>query len=1025
MKYQGEFVDVALYETKDFMNALRAMKLSGGRKSKAADQVLAMLGSISRFEDPFQALRLTKHGETRIPGCVKYDLQDFCRLVTVVGNGCIFLLYAGDHNDADAWIKKHQGLTLGAVAGSFLGTTKISDEKSGVSINNEPDNWSGVLVDRLSDDLSEQLLGHLPFREVKPVRELLAGSPEGLIKSKLAHLADESLRTALFDILVLLNNGALEEAQNRVLHHLGMFKPLFELSPDELVELDMGDCTRKVEIGSVDYNNWAQRFIETKHPFEWFLFMHPEQEKLVLADYSGPAKLSGVTGSGKTSIAIKRAVRLASEYQDGKILILSLNRALCEFISEIVDFACGEDAALRERIEVNSLFSICQRLLVEFEPMSARLYSDVTWRLEEHKDEVYREFYRCLNNVNDAEVLRPIHRLLTSQSIEAERYIAEEFDWIRSAVGRDKRADYNSIARQGRGYKISEQHRPAILDGLTGWERKMSAVGVIDYMGLVTALTKYAEAIEPQYRSIIVDEAQDFGSVELSILRRLVKPDKNDIFLCGDAAQHILPKHQSFESAGIDVKGRSNVIRRNYRNSREILRLAHKVLTSNLSEFHFEIGEMDISDPELSYRSSSEPLILEAPSLQIEIAAALRLLDYNDELAARRGGNHSGCIALVGYSSYEVQQYGKEIGIPVLDGASQFRHGSRFLSDLEQTKGYEFDTVVIVNCAKGNLPPSWAPEQEVFRSASEFYVAMTRAKTQLILSYSGTICDWLSALGVAASKWSDVVVLDDLPDLSLPGFLQEFPDLDVLDVRELTGVEFIYTPYARGLEVDVQQKLEELVDGRGLLQAGTQRRLKWKTMGSLGEDLAIGGGSTFGPVTRELIKTRLLQASLGARPTIKPRRPQLAAALPISVMAVDSKPAQHSAATARTGSLEVLGLPARDMALLHSLNIRSLRELISVSDKVLAPHLSKKRIAALKDYARTQARSRANDEVTLSEIGFSGRVVDVLCGIGVKKLSDFGRISRSDLYAQSSLGSIDVQRILRVCREEGVALRDS
>src|SRR6201995_2500797 len=111
---------------------------------------------------------------------------------------------------------------------------------------------------------------------------------------------------------------------------------------------------------------------------------------------------------------------------------------------------------------------------------------------------------------------------------------------MRSAVGRDRRADYISIARQGRGYKILEQHRAAILEGLTGWERKMSAVGVIDYMGLVTAVTRHVEKIMPRYRSILVDEAQDFGSVELSILRRLAKPDKNDLFLCGDAAQSIL-----------------------------------------------------------------------------------------------------------------------------------------------------------------------------------------------------------------------------------------------------------------------------------------------------------------------------------------------------------------------------------------------------------------------------------------------------------------------------------------------------
>jgi hypothetical protein len=806
----------------------------------------------------------------------------------------------------------------------------------------------------LPADVFDSLLGHLAFREVHPLREIRAGSPDGAIRAFIAQISDETLRYALFDILVLLNNGSIEEAKNRALHHLGKFKSIAELSTDELLEIDMGDGTRKVELGSKEYNEWVSRFIEANHPFDWFLFMHPEQEKHVAADYSGPAKLSGVTGSGKTSIAVKRAVRLAREYKDEKILLLSLNRALCEFISEIVDYACGSDTALRSTIEVNSLFSICRGLLLEFEPANAKLYSDVTWRLEEHKDEVYREFYRCLTNVKDAEVLRPLHRLLTSQLIDAEKYIAEEFDWIRSALGRDRRSEYISIVRQGRGYKLLEQHRTAILEGLAGWQRKMSAVGVIDYMGVVTALTKYIDRITPRYRCVLVDEAQDFGTVELSILRRLVKPDRNDLFLCGDAAQHILPKHQSFEAAGIEVKGRSSRIKRNYRNSREILKFAHRVLTLNLSECHFEMGELEISDPELSYRSSSEPLLLEASSLAVEIAAALELLDTNDEIARRRGASHSGCIAVVGYSGYEVQQYGKEIGIPVLDGASKFLHGTRFLSDLEQTKGYEFDTMVIVNCAKGNLPPSGVPEQEVFRSASEFYVAMTRAKNQLVLSFSGTVCDWLATLDIPISQWSDVVDTDDLPRVGIPGFLQEFPDIEALNLRDLTGTEFIFTPYARGLEVELQEKLEEFVDGRGMLQARTQRRIKWKNIGALMDDLESGGGSgsVLGPVARDVIKTRLAEASLGLRPSLKPKQIRKDPASPIQPFSL-ATPGEKSKdrppfRKPPSGGLERLNLTAREMAILHSLNIRSLRDLMAANENVLARHLTMTRIRTLK-----------------------------------------------------------------------------
>ena len=949
-------MDVEIFETKEFLKAVKTMKLGGGRKSKAADQVLAMRGSVALFENPFESLRKTKHGESRIAGCVKYDLQEFCRLITVAGNGCIFLLFVGDHDEADAWLEKNRGLTLGAVSGTSLGRTKISHAEIGLVIKNEPDNWSGVLIERLPAELSENLLGDLPFREIKPVHDIRAGSPDSLIRSSLAQIKDEGLRSALFDILVLLNNGSIEEAKNRALHHLGQFKSIAELSSDEILELDMGDGTRKVELGSKEYTEWVSRFIEASHPFDWFLFMHPEQEKHVATDYSGPAKLSGVTGSGKTSIAVKRAVRLARQYEGERILVLSLNRALCEFISEIVDYACGPDAELRRRIDVNSLFSICQGLLLEFEPANSKLYSDVTWRLEEHKDEVYREFYRCLSNVKDAEVLRSMHRLLASQLIDAERYIAEEFDWIRSALRRHKRSEYISIPRQGRGYRIAESHRTAILDGLTGWERKMAAVGVVDYMGVVTAQNKKIDRITPRYRCILVDEAQDFGTVELSIVRKLVKHDTNDLFLCGDAAQHILPKHQSFEAAGIEVTGRSSRIRRNYRNSREILKLAHSVLTLNLSEFHFETGELEISDPELSYRSSSEPLVLQAPSLDIEISAAIKLLDENDEIARRRGTNHSGCIAIVGYSGFEVQEYGKEIGIPVLNGASKFLRGTRFLSDLEQTKGYEFDTMVIVNCAKGSLPPSGAPEQEIFRSASEFYVAMTRARNQLVISFSGEMCDWLDTLGMVTSQWSDVVDTDELRNVGMPGFLQEFPDMDAFNLGELTGTEFIFTPYARGLEVEHQEKLEEIVDGRGLTQAGTQRRVRWKNIGALIDDLESRADSKFvlGPVASDVIKKRLAEASLGLRPTLKPKQmrkfEQVATARnPIPKPVAKSRrfwPRGNEQAV--SGGLANLRLAPRVMMILHSLHIRSLQDLRTADEKLLAKHLTMSEVKALK-----------------------------------------------------------------------------
>ena len=77
----------------------------------------------------------------------------------------------------------------------------------------------------------------------------------------------------------------------------------------------------------------------------------------------------------------------------------------------------------------------------------------------------------------------------------------------------------------------------------------MDAVGVSDYLALTNALTGYLHKLSPVYDFCIVDEAQDFGTTELQIIRGLTRNGENDIFLCGDVTQHILAKQQNIKNA--------------------------------------------------------------------------------------------------------------------------------------------------------------------------------------------------------------------------------------------------------------------------------------------------------------------------------------------------------------------------------------------------------------------------------------------------------------------------------------------
>ena len=389
------------------------------------------------------------------------------------------------------------------------------------------------------------------------------------------------------------------------------------------------------------------------------------------------------------------------------------------------------------RIKVISFFELCQELLAEFERENTRSYRDVAWKGGrgkgggEHIDEIFREYYRCWHNNTDAAVLVPPHISLTAQGISAETYVREEFDWIRSALPEESRDQYISMQRSGRKYPIQDPWRRLFLTGLVGWEKKMQFVGVIDYLGLTTAVSRHLGNLTPRYKHIIVDESQDFGTTELQILRRLAWPGPNDLFLCGDIAQHVLAKHRNLRQAGIDVTGRTRRINRNYRNSRQILKAAYRVLYDNLDEDMLETADLEILDPKFANRSSPEPYVLRAESFEEEFAYARRLIA--DHLSARPDDRC--CIALAGYSLHEVVVFANRIRVPALDGTHEPHRNPLVLSDLEQTKGYEFNLMVIVNCRENVLPPVDAPKEEAFRHGCRLYVAMTRARNELYLSY--------------------------------------------------------------------------------------------------------------------------------------------------------------------------------------------------------------------------------------------------------------------------------------------------
>ena len=277
------------------------------------------------------------------------------------------------------------------------------------------------------------------------------------------------------------------------------------------------------------------------------------------------------------------------------------------------------------------------------------------------------------------------------------------------------------------------------------------------------------------------------------------------------------------------MAGRTASLKQNYRNSRQILTSAHAVLTRSLETIPKCALHLEVLPPEYASFSSPKPLLLRSDSILEELGYAIGYLKDQTTSASK---NQRFCLAICGYSQAAVEELGGKLSIPVLSATTDIRVDQIFLSDLEQTKGFEFDVVVIVNCSAAVMPHPILPDEESFRDLSRLYVAMTRAKTQLLVSYHGAPSKFIT---VARDTFTEGQFLEHaelgcLLDFDLPP--PAVPQLKSKDVWNHSGRPFLKSRDAVGLSRPVQDAILSIVSGTTLRRGSRNKQMKWKDFGS-------------------------------------------------------------------------------------------------------------------------------------------------------------------------------------------------
>jgi hypothetical protein len=824
----------------DFLASLRVLAQKGGPGKRASDTAFKAWERAQKlnatFDDVFKGIPLTNHGENRISNCRKFDLSGFARLVTAYSNNVCVFLYIGDHATVDTWLDKNRGMDIIARSDGKkirLAPVFVSDpnnEHVGVidsSIDLQSNGPVIALLDKADKDV---LLTGLAPKQVAVIETIEAITSEDAILHSMQQLPVGEQTDAILDVLLMLRASDKVKAKNRIDQFSGAAKRLSEVS--DVAEIKVASSESIVLAEDVDPVLF-QHFVRTANFKQWMLYLHPAQRSIVERSFGGSARLAGVSGSGKTCVVVHRAVRLARADESKSVLIITLNDALSKLISDLVIAQCG--ALQPKNIQIKSIFQLCAEHLAQLEPDKKDYYTRRTtvknkFASSEHIDEIWREYFHCEANNRSADVMMDLVKTLAVRGVCSQDYIRQELDYVRSAFSEDERKKYLDMERTGRVISLTKPYRKSILAGLDGWEKKMSAVGAVDDLGIVTALNKHIDKLKPHFHHTLVDEVQDLGTLELEIIRKLTHTGADDLFLCGDAAQSVQTKHADFRLAGVAISAKNSIsLKQNYRNSSQILSAAYDVLTKSFEKIPSGTVDIEILPPEYANFSSPNPALLKADTFKQELGLALA---YVDEVTPKDSGKKA-CISLCGFTQKAVEELSRDLSIPVLSDTSDISSGHLFLSDLEQTKGFEFDLMIILNCSEGIVPHPQLPEAEWFRDLSKLYVALTRAKTELVVSYSGThsvfLAESLSRFNVG--PWSDYGLTPKaLNNLVIPApALEKVGDASKWDV---IGNDFLKLRDAIGLSPSAQDATIQCATGRERTEGragGKRKQLEWKT----------------------------------------------------------------------------------------------------------------------------------------------------------------------------------------------------
>lgn len=454
------------------------------------------------------------------------------------------------------------------------------------------------------------------------------------------------------------------------------------------------------------------------YPWEqWTVFLHPTQQAVVERQYSGPARVAGSAGTGKTVVALHRAVHLARTHQGTRVLLTTFNDPLADTLRVKLGVLVGTERGFLERIAVDALGRV-----------GIRLYEEAFGSVRLADVETIRSLLRQASQAAGA------HRF-------SEHFLGTEWRDVVDAWQLTTWESYRAVARLGRKTRLGENQRAVLWSVFERVRAELATQDLLTLAGVFSRVTDHlAAGGTSPYDFIVIDESQDIGVPQLRLLAALRGEHEDGLFFAGDLGQRIFRTPFSWRSLGVDVRGRSTTLRINYRTSHQIRIAADRLLPAEMSDVD---GNTDLRRGTVSAFNGAEPTIELLDSVEDETVAIATWLESRTQDGVPP--------AEIGVFVRSQAQMDRACGAMRLAGLDCVELGDRSgsldgrgtIGTMHEAKGLEFRAVAVAACDDDIIPLQERIEhvidgadlEDVYNTERQLlYVACTRARDHLLVT---------------------------------------------------------------------------------------------------------------------------------------------------------------------------------------------------------------------------------------------------------------------------------------------------